>query len=104
MSASMPMTRVLLFLSLLAAGLSPAGAGPHRPPDQYRAREMRREGAPPLREIQQQWRNGMPGYDYLGSDYDAYSDSYRLKFMRGGSVSWIDVDGRTGREVRRSPR
>ena len=100
----MSMKRVLLFLSLLAVGAAPGEAGPRRPPDQFRAREMRREGAPPLREIQQQWRNGMPGYDYLGSDYDEYSDSYRLKFMRGGAVSWIDVDGRTGREVRRSPR
>jgi hypothetical protein len=100
----MPMIRVSLFVLLMAAALAPAAAGPHRSPDQSRAREMRREGAPPLRAIQQQWRNGMPGYDYLGSDYDEYSGSYRLKFMRRGSVSWIDVDGRTGREVRRSPR
>ena len=59
-------------------------------------------GARPLRDIQQQWRQGMPGYDYLGSDYDASAGNYRLKFLRDGSVSWVDVDGRTGREVGRS--
>ncbi len=101
---SMSMKRVLLFLPLAALALSAADAGPRRAPDQYRAREMRREGAPPLRDIQQQWRHGMPGYDYLGSDYDPGSGNYRLKFMRDGSVSWVDVDGRTGREIGRSPR
>lgn len=108
MSASMLMKRALLFLSLLAiSGLSSAAdaqRGPRRYPDQYRAREAAREGAPPLRDIQQRWRQRMPGRDYLGSDYDENSGNYRLKFMREGSVSWVDVDGRTGREVGRSPR
>jgi hypothetical protein len=75
-----------------------------RRPDQDRARDAMREGARPLRDIQQQWRQGMPGYDYIGSDYDAGSGSYRLKFLRGGAVSWVEVDGRTGREIGRSPR
>jgi hypothetical protein len=106
MPALMLMKRAILCLSLLAAsGLSPADAqgGPRRYPDQYRAREAAREGAPPLRDIQQRWRQRMPGRDYLGSDYDENSGNYRLKFMRDGSVSWVDVDGRTGREVGRSP-
>lgn len=97
------MNRVLLCLALVFAALSPADAGPRRPPDQDAARQAMREGARPLRDIQQEWRQGMPGYDYLGSDYDPGAGNYRLKFMRGGSVSWVDVDGRTGREVRRSP-
>ena len=98
------MRRVLLCLPLFFVGLSAAEAGPRRPPDQYQARAAMREGARPLRDIQQQWQNGMRGYDYLGSDYDAGSGSYRLKFMRDGSVSWIDVDSRTGREIGRSGR
>jgi hypothetical protein len=106
MPALMLMKRAILCLSLVAAsGLSPADAqrGPRRYPDQYRAREAAREGAAPLRDIQQHWRQRMPGRDYLGSDYDENSGNYRLKFMRDGSVSWVDVDGRTGREVGRSP-
>lgn len=97
------MRRVLLCLPLFLVGLPAAEAGPRRPPDQYRAREAMREGARPLRDIQQQWQQGMRGYDYLGSDYDAGSGSYRLKFMRDGSVTWVDVDSRTGREIGRSP-
>ena len=29
-------------------------------------------------------------------------DNYRLKFMQGGRVIWVDVDSATGRIVRRS--
>lgn len=101
------MKRVALFLSLCAMTLgaaTAADAGPHRrQSDQFRARQMMRQGGPPLRDIQQHWRERMPDSDYLGSDYDAGQDSYRLKFMRDGSVSWVDVDGRTGREIGRSP-
>ena len=100
------MVSVRSLSALLCLGLtaSAADAGPRRPPDQDRAYEAARMGARPLRDIQQQWRQGMPGYDYLGSDYDARSGNYRLKFMRGGSVDWVDVDGRTGRELGRSRR
>jgi hypothetical protein len=77
----------------------------HRRADQDRARDQMRAGAiRPLRDIQQQWRQGMPGYDFLGSDYDPGAGSYRLKFLRDGSVLWIDVDGRTGREIGRRGR
>ncbi|HEY0271053.1 MAG TPA: hypothetical protein VGC10_08705 [Sphingomonas sp.] len=78
---------------------------PRRRADQDRARDQMRAGAiRPLRDIQQQWRQGMPGYDFLGSDYDPGAGSYRLKFLRDGSVLWIDVDGRTGREIGRRGR
>lgn len=41
--------------------------------------------------------------DYLGRpEYDPGSNMYRMKFMRNGSVIWIDVDGRTGQILRRS--
>ena len=96
------MSRVLLSLLLLSGGLSTADAQQRRPQDQYRAREAMREGALPLREIQQQWQHNVPGYDYLGADYDPGSGNYRLKFMRGGAVMWVEVDGRSGREIARS--
>ena len=36
------------------------------------------------------------GADYIGAEYDEDMGRYRLKFMRGGAVIWVDVDGRTG--------
>ncbi len=39
-------------------------------------------------------RNG--GADYIGQEFDGERNRYRLKFMRGKSVIWVDVDGRTG--------
>lgn len=83
----------------------PIDERPRRHADQDRARAQMRAGEiRPLRDIQQQWRQGMPGYDFLGSDYDPGAGSYRLKFLRDGSVIWIDVDGRTGREIGRRGR
>ena len=77
---------------------------PPRRSDQDYARDAMRSGSlRPLREIQQAWRMDMPGYDFIGSEYDPDMGSYRLKFMRGGEVVWVDVDGR-GREIRRSGR
>ena len=104
MPAIVQMSRVVALVSLICCLAVPPGtaAAQYRPPDQDRAREAMRMGARPLRDIQEQWRQSMPGYDYLGSDYDPDSGSYRLKFMRGGTVNWVDVDGRTGREIGRS--
>jgi hypothetical protein len=42
------------------------------------------------------------GADYIGQEYDPDVGRYRLKFMRDGSVIWVDVDGRTGAVVGRA--
>jgi uncharacterized membrane protein YkoI len=42
----------------------------------------------------------MGGADYLGPEFNG--ETYRLKFMRGGRVIWVDVDAATGRILRRS--
>ncbi len=42
------------------------------------------------------------GADYIGSEFDAGSTRYRLKFVRDGAVIWIDIDGRTGAVVARA--
>ena len=42
------------------------------------------------------------GADYIGAEYDRDMSRYRLKFMRDGSVIWVDVDGRTGTIVGRA--
>ncbi len=56
----------------------------------------------PLHEIESRIVPRMPGCDYLGPDFDPSSGVYRLKFMRGRSVIYIDVDGHTGQIVSRS--
>ncbi len=42
------------------------------------------------------------GADYIGAEFDEDMGRYRLKFMRDGSVIWVDVDGRTGAVVGRA--
>jgi len=37
------------------------------------------------------------GGKYIGSEFDANTTMYRLRFMRGGAVTNVDVDARTGR-------
>jgi hypothetical protein len=105
MQHSMRMPARLLFAAGLLASLwtaSPALAG-HR--DQDDAYENARTGRiRPLPEIEQRVSRNMGGAAYLGPEYDAGSDRYRLKYMRQGSVIWVDVDGRTGRVVGHSGR
>ena len=44
-------------------------------------------------------RINVPGATYIGTEFDGRI--YRLKFMRGTEVIWIDVDARTGRVIGR---
>lgn len=44
----------------------------------------------------------MSGMSYLGFEFDETRAVYRLKFMQGRKVIWIDVDGRTGKIIGRS--
>jgi hypothetical protein len=41
----------------------------------------------------------VPGAHFIGAEFDGRI--YRLKFMRGAEVIWIDVDARTGRVIGR---
>ncbi len=52
----------------------------------------------PLREIERRVVPTVPGSQYLGFDYDPQTNIYTLKFLRNGSVIWVDVDGRTGQD------
>jgi hypothetical protein len=56
----------------------------------------------PVREIERRVVPRMPGAQYLGFDYDPSTDVYTLKFLRNGSVIWVDADGRTGNILRRT--
>ncbi len=42
----------------------------------------------------------VPGAEYIGAEVLA-PGVYRLKFMRGTDVIWIDVEARTGRVINR---
>jgi hypothetical protein len=42
----------------------------------------------------------VPGAEYIGAEMLA-PGVYRLKYMRGAEVIWIDVDARTGRIIGR---
>lgn len=100
----MTMTKFLLLgISLLAPLTTPVAA--QRRGDADAAYQARMAGSlMPLRSIE----NGVVprmksrGADYIGAEYDDDMSRYRLKFMRDGSVIWVDVDGRTGAVVGRA--
>jgi uncharacterized membrane protein YkoI len=89
---------VALFLMGLAL-VSPANAG-----DEKQVRDLVQAGAIlPFDEIQNRVRAETPG-DYVGSDFDAGSRTYRFRFLVNGNVINVDVDARSGKRVRRSKR
>lgn len=89
--------------AMVASGLqTPAAAqrGAQRE-DQASAREQMRAGRTmSSREIERRILPQMKGNDYLGFEYDAAASAYRLKFIKDGRVTWVDVDARTGRVLR----
>ena len=69
--------------------------------DQASAREDRLAGRTlSSREIERRVIPQMKGHDYLSFEYDAGASAYRLKFIKEGQVTWVDVDARTGRVLR----
>lgn len=95
--------RIVLIL-LAAAGLfAPTAADAAHPrfPDAQEAFRGVREGEIlPLRVIRQRVR--IPGAELIGADLIADGTRYRLRFMRGSNVLWVDVDARTGRVLGRA--
>ena len=92
---------LLMAAATLVVATAPGGARKER--EQSSAFEARQQGRIlPLPEIEARVRSKMGDADYLGPELDSRSGIYRLKFLRGERVIWIDVDGRTGQEVGRS--
>lgn len=99
-----------VLLALLAAPLgSPPmfdppkmSGGDQRRGDQIRAYQQRKEGNLSLREIEARVVPIMRDAQYIGVDYDAQAAVYTLKFLRNGTVIWVEVDGRTGRIIGRT--
>lgn len=106
--------KMLLFLATLAtvpaltplvAGVAVAQAPEQRHGDQRSAFEARKTGRSlSLREIEGRVIPTMRGAQYIGFDYDSGSAIYTLKFLRDGTVIWVDVNGRTGQVVGRTDR
>ena len=88
--------------ALSAAASAPATAGP-REREQAEAFKGARDGRIiPLRAIEARIVPQMRGFAYLGPEYYAEIGRYRLKFLRGQRVVWIDVDARSGEVIGKS--
>ncbi len=92
------------------AAAHPHGAAVHIRPTPARAydpqhearRAVRTGSAYRLRDIERRILPTMPGMQYLGPEYDDEAMAYRLKFIRDGRVTFVDVDARTGQVRGRS--
>jgi uncharacterized membrane protein YkoI len=112
----MTLNRSILAVALAATVLVALGAGSasalvvdrataqdqHRSDQGEARREMRAGNLLSLREIERRILPQMDGSEYLGPSYDSTARAYRLKFIRDGRVTYIDVDARSGRIIGRS--
>ena len=93
--------RVLILLAAAIGLAAPAHAeagGLQRVREQDNAYRATQQGrAIPFVEIRARIR--VPGATFIGVEFDGRI--YRLKYMRGAEVIWIDVDAATGRIVQR---
>ncbi|MFL0670269.1 MAG: PepSY domain-containing protein [Erythrobacter sp.] len=86
-----------------AAGLDGLSAQEYPRSEQDEARREIQNGTQlSLREIERRVLPQMQGSEYLGPAYDSVARAYRLKFIKDGRVSYVDVDARTGRIIGRS--
>jgi uncharacterized membrane protein YkoI len=86
-----------------AAATHPAAAQDQSRNEQGEARREAEAGNQlKLRDIERRILPQMQGAEYLGPAYDATARAYRLKFIKDGRVTYVDVDARTGRIIGRS--
>ena len=107
MMKPVPSRLAAVLAALAAAGLAvaaPAAAAQEQSlSDQGEARREAQAGTQlSLREIERRILPQMRGSEYLGPAYDSTARAYRLKFIREGRVTYVDVDARTGRVIGRS--
>lgn len=78
-----------------------AATGPQQSRDQDAAYRARQQGEIlSLTAIRARIR--IPGAQLIGAEFDPAALVYRLKFMRGSDVIFVDVDARNGRVLARS--
>jgi hypothetical protein len=74
-----------------------AQPGDQRRTEQAEAMAARRAGRLlPLRDIERRVLPMMGKAQYLGFSFDSGAAIYTLKFLRDGTVIWVDVDGQSG--------
>ncbi|MDB5689720.1 MAG: hypothetical protein JWL91_1596 [Sphingomonas bacterium] len=97
------MKRFILLIAVASGiGAGSTNAQARAPRDEDAVYGSRRAGQlRPLPEIERMVVPRMGGARYIGPEIldDVH---YRLKFMRGSKVIWVDVDGRTGAIVGRT--
>lgn len=102
------MTKHIAFIfaaSVMLLGLSAPAAIAQSRNDQGEARkEMQAGNVLSLHEIERRVVTPLKaqGHEYLGPAYDSTAMAYRLKFIKEGRVTFVDVDARTGRVLQRS--
>lgn len=100
------MFKSFIAVALLATFLAvPAQAQKGRRGEQDAAFEATRHGSVhSLRSIENDVVPEMKarGADYIGAEFDGESLRYRLKFMQGPKVIWVDVNGKTGAVIGRT--
>ena len=97
--------RALIFLPLatLALASAPALAQEQTRGEQGEARKDAQAGnIMRSGEIEARILPSMRDAEYLGFAYDSTAKAYRLKFIKDGRVTYVDVDARTGRIIGRS--
>jgi len=94
-----PLAAMCLAIFFLAS--APVSADRNRAPEQDALRNGVRSGELlPYQEMRARAQGRVDG-QMIGSEFDPGTGRYRFKFQRGGSVIWMDMDGRTGRELGR---
>ncbi len=101
------MRKTVLLLSLIALAMPGSavharGQGNQGNSQDSARRELRAGNILPIRDIENAVIPTMGGAQYLGFEYDPVAMAYRLKFIRGGHVIFVDVDARTGQTIRRT--
>ena len=94
--------RTLLLLALAGAAAAPADARPRDREQDAAFKELQKGRFLPLPAIEGRIVPQMRGFTYLGPELDPGAGVYRLKFMRGAQLVWIDIDARSGQVLRRT--
>lgn len=92
---------LLLLLLANVAVITPGIADPRRGEQDDARQDMRAGKIKKLPEIEAVIVPRMRGMQYLGPEYDPAAQVYRLKFIDGNRVIFVDVDARTGSVLRR---
>lgn len=97
----MMLIRISIMSAIAASVITAAAPAEGRRGEQADARQDMAAGkVKSLREIEASIVPRMRGMQYLGPEYDPSAQVYRLKFINGNRVIFVDVDGRTGGVLR----